>query len=139
MALDSNELADQAARSMLEKGATDVRIFDLKKITSIADYFVIGSADSVPQLKAVVDQVADDLKEMDTLAWHTEGTKSWRWVLLDYVDVVVHVFQEETRVFYGLERLWGDAPVTQVYIDSDTGDIRQETISDIMSVGVTTE
>ena len=76
MALDSNELADQAARSLLEKGATDVRIFDLKKITSIADYFVIGSADSVPQLKAVVDQVADDLKEMDTLAWHTEGTQS---------------------------------------------------------------
>ncbi len=139
MALDSNELADQAARSMLEKGAMDVRIFNLKKITSIADYFVVGSAYSVPQLKAVVDQVADDLKEMDTLAWHTEGTQSWRWVLLDYVDVVVHIFQEETRMFYGLERLWGDAPVTRVYIDTETGDIRQETISDIMSVVETTE
>jgi ribosome-associated protein len=136
--LASKELAEQAANSMLEIGALDVRIFDLRNITSIVDYFVIGSANSVPHIKAVVDEVNDQLETMDTQVWHTEGKQGWRWVLLDYVDVVVHVFQEETREFYGLERLWGDAPVTQVYVDSETGETLQKVISTSVSKVVET-
>ena len=127
MALNSTELAEYAADAMLEKKAADIRIIDLRNLTSIVDYFVIGSADSEPQIKAIVDQVTDDLKAVESKPWHVEGTQGWRWVLIDYVDVVVHVFREETRAFYGLERLWGDAPVTEVTIDPETGQVRHIT------------
>lgn len=131
MALESKKLADQAARSLIEKGAVDVRIIDLREITSIVDFFVIGSAGSAPQLKALVEQVTDDLEASDTPAWHTEGKQSWRWVLIDYIDVVVHIFLEETRSFYGLERLWGDAPTVRIYTDIETGEIKEENLSQI--------
>ncbi|MBT5872832.1 MAG: ribosome silencing factor [Candidatus Latescibacteria bacterium] len=118
----TNDIVRQAVDALLEKKASNIRIIDLRGLTSIVDYFVICSADSEPQLKAIVDQVTDDLKAQNNRPWHTEGTQSWRWVLIDYVDVVVHIFREETRVFYGLERLWGDAPVTAVVIDEKTGE-----------------
>ncbi len=123
MALASQEIAEQAALSMLAKNAADVMIIDLRGLSSITDYFVIGTAGSEPQIKAVVEQVTGDLKERDTAPWHTEGRQSWRWVLLDYVDVVVHVFRAEVRAFYGLERLWGDAPRVAVSTDPATGEI----------------
>ena len=123
MALASKEIAEQATLSMLAKNAADVMIIDLRGLSSITDYFVIGTAGSEPQIKAVVDQVASDLKERETTPWHTEGKQSWRWVLLDYVDVVVHVFRAEVRAFYGLERLWGDAPRVAVSADAATGEI----------------
>ena len=127
MSLNQTELAEHAAEAMLEKKAQDIRIIDLRNLTAIVDYFVICSADSEPQMKAIVDQVTDDLKARHTRPWHVEGTRGWRWVLVDYVDVVVHVFREETRTFYGLERLWGDAPITQVSIDPESGQIRHIT------------
>ncbi len=123
MALASQEIAEQATHSMLAKNAADVMIIDLRGLSSITDYFVIGTAGSEPQIKAVVEQVASDLKERETTPWHTEGKQSWRWVLLDYVDVVVHVFRAEVRAFYGLERLWGDAPRVAVSTDPSTGEI----------------
>lgn len=123
MALASQEIAEQATLSMLAKNAADVMIIDLRGLSSITDYFVIGTAGSEPQIKAVVEQVTVDLKERDTTPWHTEGKQSWRWVLLDYVDVVIHVFRSEVRSFYGLERLWGDAPRVTVSADAATGEI----------------
>lgn len=123
MALASQEIVEQATHSMLAKSAVDVLIIDLRGLSSITDYFVIGTAGSEPQIKAVVEQVAGDLKERDTAPWHTEGKQSWRWVLLDYVDVVIHVFRAEVRSFYGLERLWGDAPRVAVSTDAATGEI----------------
>ena len=121
MALNPMEMAERAAASMLEKKATDIRIIDLRGLSSIVDYFVIGAADSGPQVKAIVEQVKDDLETTQIIPWHTEGAKGWRWVLIDYVDIAVHVFRGETRAFYGLERLWGDAPTTVVTFDSETG------------------
>lgn len=123
MALASQELSEQAALSMLAKNAADVMIIDLRGLSSITEYFVIGTASSEPQIKAVVEQVTEDLKERQTTPWHTEGKQSWRWVLLDYVDVVIHIFRAEVRSFYGLERLWGDAPRITVSTDLETGDI----------------
>ena len=123
MALASQELSEQAALSMLAKYAADVMIFDLRGLSSITEYFVIGTASSEPQIKAVVEQVTEDLKERQTTPWHTEGKQSWRWVLVDYVDVVIHIFRAEVRSFYGLERLWGDAPRITVSTDLETGDI----------------
>jgi len=123
VALASQEIAEQAALSMLAKNAVDVMIIDLRGLSSITDYFVIGTAGSEPQTKAVVEQVTADLKERETAPWHSEGKQSWRWVLLDYVDVVIHVFRDEVRAFYGLERLWGDAPRVEVSTDAATGEI----------------
>ena len=111
---------------MLTKNAADVMVIDLRGLSSITDYFVIGTAGSEPQIKAVVEQVTGDLKERETAPWHTEGKQSWRWVLIDYVDVVIHVFRSEVRSFYGLERLWGDAPRVMVTTDSETGEIIQK-------------
>ena len=82
-----------------------------KKAKRIADFFVLMTGDSDTQIKAIADHLIKELKVQDIKVYHKEGYTSLRWVLLDYVDVVVHVFKPETREFYGLERLWGDAKI----------------------------
>jgi ribosome-associated protein len=99
---------------MFSKKARDVVILDLKKLTSATDYFVICSADSDTQVKAVADAVRDGMEEYDEYVWHYEGYHALRWVVLDYVDVVAHIFHKEERSFYKLERLWGDAKKTEM-------------------------
>ncbi len=110
----SKELARKAGQFALEKKALDVRILDLRKLTSITDYFVICSGEADVQVKAIADNIIDSLRDEDIDVWNMEGYEAGRWILLDFVDVVVHVFHEESRQFYGLERLWGDAPVVSV-------------------------
>ncbi len=80
----------------------------------MTDFFVVCSADSDKQVKAVADAVVDGLEEEGVRIWHSEGVSQLRWVLLDYVDVVVHIFQRQVRGFYNLERLWGDAKFERV-------------------------
>jgi ribosome-associated protein len=87
---------------------------DLRKITDMADFFVICSADSDVQVKAVADAVVEGTEKLGITPWHREGMSVRQWVLLDYVDVVVHVFHKETRKYYGIEKLWGDAKVDLV-------------------------
>ena len=112
--MESKQLAERAAQLALEKKAHDILILDVRGLTSAADRFVICSADAETQVKAVADNVAEKLREDGAKAWHVEGLEGRRWVLLDFVDVVVHVFYSETRQFYGLENLWGDAPAIRV-------------------------
>ena len=112
--MESKELAKLIADFSLEKKAEDVVLLNLKDITTITDYFVICSADSDVQVKAIADNIIGKLKEQKIKIWHTEGYQSLKWVLLDLVDVVVHIFQPETREYYGLEKLWGDAEITKV-------------------------
>lgn len=107
--LSSHELALAAARETLKKKAEDVVILDLRTMTSVCDYFVIASGSSETQVKAIADQVMEGLAAKGEKVWHTEGYQALRWVLLDYVDVVVHIFHQETRTLYQLERLWADA------------------------------
>lgn len=102
-------LAKKVAQLALEKKAEDVVIMDVRKITSITDFFVICSAESSVQLKAIVDHIVEGLEKKGVKAWHVEGYTNLIWVLIDYVDVVVHVFLKQARDFYGLERFWGDA------------------------------
>ena len=104
-------LAKRIARFALSKKASDVTIMDLRKLTDMTDFFVICSADSDVQVKAVADSVADGTQQIGISAWHTEGLTHRQWILLDYVDVVVHIFLKQARRFYGLEKLWGDAEV----------------------------
>jgi len=112
--LDSKELAHLVAQLSLEKKAEDVLILDLRGVTTITDYFVICSGDTDIQVKAISDNIIDELSEQKIKVWHREGYESLNWVLLDLVDVVVHVFRPETRDFYNLEKLWGDAEITKI-------------------------
>lgn len=116
--MDSINLAKKITGLIFNKKGYDVRIMDLRKIASFTDYFVICSADSDTQVKAIADEIDDKLREEGIRFWHEEGYKALSWVLLDYVDVVVHIFKKQARDFYKLEKLWGDAPTEEV---ADTG------------------
>ncbi len=107
-------LAKRIAGLMISKKAHNVVILDLKKLTSAADYFVICSTDSDTQVKAVADAVREGMEESNERVWHYEGYQALKWIVLDYVDVVAHIFYKEDRLFYNLERLWGDAKRTEV-------------------------
>lgn len=101
------------ARLTLTRKAYDVAVLDLRGLTTMADFFVVCSADSEPQIKAVADAVEEGMEKVGELPWHKEAG-SPNWVLLDYVDVVLHIFHREARAFYSLEKLWGDATITAV-------------------------
>lgn len=105
----SLELADRIARLMFEKKAENIVILDLSNLTSVMDCFIIASGTSDIHVRAIADHVIDKLETDGIRLHHKEGFESQKWILLDYVDVVVHIFQNETREYYGLERLWGDA------------------------------
>lgn len=119
--MDSKILALKLAEFALTKKAEDIKILDLRKITTIADFFVICTANSEPQVKAVADAILEGAKKDGETVWHKEGTNMRSWVLLDFVDVVVHVFLKDTRSFYSLEKLWGDAQITEVTDEAPKG------------------
>ncbi|MDX1492797.1 MAG: ribosome silencing factor [Longimicrobiales bacterium] len=100
----------KAADLASERKAHDVLVLDLRGISSATDYFVIAGGTSDVQVKAIAEHVVDELKKDGVRPEHLEGLPGGRWVLLDYVDFVVHVFHPQARNFYQLERLWGDAP-----------------------------
>lgn len=108
-------LAQEALTAIQEKKASDVVIMDMHKASGIADYFILCSGTSDIQVKAIAEAVEKRLKsECQEVPWHIEGTEHRQWVLLDYVDLVVHIFTPERREFYDLERLWSDAPIEKV-------------------------
>lgn len=106
-----------AVTAALDKKALNLDVLSVGAVTSIADYFIIASATNERQAVAIADHVVDELKsQLGVRVLLIEGTNPGRWVLLDFGDFIVHVFTEEVRRFYGLERLWGDAPnVTAEY------------------------
>jgi ribosome-associated protein len=112
--LESIDLVNQITSLIFNKKGFDVSVLDIRKLTSMADYFVICSADSETQVKAIADEVEKNLKDNGIKIWHKEGYKALSWVLMDYVDVIVHVFKKEARLFYNLEKLWGDAIITEL-------------------------
>jgi len=98
------------AKAASDKKALGIVTLDMRRIPSVSDYFVIASGSSTTQVRAISDNIVDVLKEKGERVWHIEGAREALWVLLDCGDVVVHVFLEETRRFYGLEKLWGKVP-----------------------------
>ncbi len=115
-------LQRQIAELALSKKAKNVVIMDLRKVTTMADYFVVCSGDSETQVKAIADEIIDGMSKLGERPWHTEGFQNLQWALLDYVDVVVHVFHKDARTFYGLEKLWGDAKMQKVADSMDALD-----------------
>lgn len=112
-----------AVAAALDKKATDLDVLAVGQLTSIADYFILCSAGNERQAQAIADSILERLKsELNVKPLLVEGTTPGRWVLLDFGDFIVHIFTEDVRRFYGLERLWGDAPnVTAEY----TGEAEQ--------------
>ena len=117
---DSDKLADVVVRGMQEKKAADIVVLNLKELkNAVADYFIICSASSDTQLDAIARSVEEEVEKLTGQnPWQTEGRMNREWVLLDYVDVVVHVFLRDRRQFYALEELWGDAEIT--YVEEET-------------------
>jgi ribosome-associated protein len=98
-----------ALKAVDSKKASDVTILDISGIASFANYFLICTGDSSRQIQAIADEVAAKLKENGSRPNHIEGYRNAEWVLLDYIDLVVHIFSKSARAFYDLERLWRDA------------------------------
>ena len=103
-----------AARAALDRKAVDLVILDVQGISSVTDYFLVCSGRSTTHVASIVDAIRAAMKAAEVRPLHAEGTPESGWTLLDYGDVLVHVFLEETRAYYALERLWGDAPSVPV-------------------------
>ena len=116
-------LARHAVDAVLSKKALDIVVLDMRAVSGVADYFVICTGESDLQVKAIHEAVEDTIREQcEERPWHREGQEHRQWVLLDYVDLVVHVFNPEKRAYYDLERLWGDAPREEVTEDVSSAD-----------------
>ena len=113
------ELAQKAAAILLDRKANDVVLLSLKGVSDMTDYFLIASGTSDTHVRALGNAVLEDMKkESGQVANHSEGLAQGRWVLLDYVDFVVHVFHPTLRNFYQIERLWADAQVVPITADA---------------------
>jgi ribosome-associated protein len=109
----------RAARAALDKKAIDLTVLDVQSVSSVTDYFLVCSGRSAPHVKTIADAIRAELKDEGMRPLHAEGQAESGWVLLDYGDVLMHVFLEDTRAYYGLERLWGDAPTLAVSASGD--------------------
>ncbi|KAA3618215.1 MAG: ribosome silencing factor [Calditrichaeota bacterium] len=116
--LEAKIAAKKAAIAALERKAEHIEIYDLRGISSVTDYFVICTGSTDVQCKAIQNHIAVELKKEAVYAYHVEGVTSGRWILMDYVDFVVHIFQPAVREFYGLERIWGDVECEEINEDN---------------------
>ena len=106
--MDSREMAKIVCKALDEKKAIDVKAIDISNVSVMADYFIVASASNINQLNAMQDEVDRVLYEQGIHAKSIEGSRQSTWVLMDYEDVIVHLFDEEDRLFYDLERIWKD-------------------------------
>lgn len=118
------DLAREAVLGALSKKADDVVVLDMRSVGGVADCFMVCSGDTDRQVKAIADAVREQVREAHgERPWHVEGNNHYKWVLLDYVDLVVHIFDPEKRAFYDLERLWNDAPRFEVDSEASEEDV----------------
>jgi ribosome-associated protein len=115
VAVDAAKLADRIAAIASDKKAHDIRLIDLRGIVSYTDFFILCTGNTERQAKAIHDAVLKELKDADgLLPRRVEGLTESRWILMDYLDCVVHVFTPDSRAFYRLDQLWGEAPAREV-------------------------
>lgn len=108
------EMAQLACKALDEKKGQDIKVIDIHEVSVIADYFVIASGSNQNQVQAMVDNVEETLGRAGYEPKQVEGSKNSSWVLMDYGDLIVHVFDEENRLFYDLERIWRDGKVLEM-------------------------
>lgn len=112
--MDSKELARKAFLYLDEKKAIDIKVIDISKISVIADYFIITGGSNERQVKAIADNVEEKLGKEGVIAKSIEGYHNANWILMDYGDVIIHIFNQEDRLFYDLERIWMDGQSVEV-------------------------
>ncbi|WP_025762248.1 ribosome silencing factor [Dyadobacter tibetensis] len=114
--VSSKELSELVAKGMAEKKGVDIKIMDLRKVkNSFTDFFVICSGNSDTQIDALADSVEEEVYKATKIdPWQKEGKANGEWILIDYVDVIAHIFNKDRREHYDLEELWGDAIVTHM-------------------------
>jgi ribosome-associated protein len=114
--INNDDLLASIIKGIEEVKGNDINILDLRNIdTSVCDYFVICNGNSNTQVNAIVNSIQKTVsKELKDKPWHVEGSDNAEWVLMDYVNVVVHVFQTQIREYYNIESLWGDAKITAI-------------------------
>jgi len=117
--VQSENLVQKIVSLIRNKKGFDIKVLGLKNLTAIADYFIICSGNATMQVKAIADEVDKKLREQGIKCYHREGYDTLNWVLLDYLDVVVHVFRGESRGYYNLEKIWGDAVITEIENEED--------------------
>ena len=110
----SKEMAKKACQALEDKKAKDIHILDISEVSVLADYFLIASGSNVNQVQAMVDNVEEELHKAGFDPKQIEGYNTANWVLLDYGDIIIHVFDEENRLFYDLERIWRDGSLIKV-------------------------
>lgn len=113
---DSEKLCQAIVKGMQEKKATDIVVMDLREVkNAVADFFILCSGNSDKQLEAISDSVDEEVfKALKEKPWHMEGKNNKEWMILDYISVVTHIFRKDRRQFYDLEKLWGDAEITEI-------------------------
>jgi ribosome-associated protein len=110
------EASREIARAASDKKASDIVMMEMTELTAAADYFIVCSANTATQVRAIADNIEEEMAKAGRELLHKEGHREGEWVLLDYGDCVAHVFKQEAREYYALERLWGDAAL-EVYED----------------------
>ena len=111
--MTSKEIAKKAYDYLDEKKAVDIKIIDISKISIIADYFIIAGGTNARQVKALADNVEEKLAKEEVFPKHIEGYQNAGWILMDYADVIIHIFNQEDRLFYDLERIWTDGQIIE--------------------------
>ena len=112
--MTSLEKAKAVVKVMNDKKGKDIKLIEIGELSSLGDYFVIASAASTTQVKAISDDIEDEMTKLGYEPNRVDGRQTAQWILMDYYDVMVHVFQDESRNFYNLERLWADAPTVDI-------------------------
>ena len=114
-AVETKQYVDRIVDLIMDKKGEDIVVLDLRKVTSVSDFFIIATGTSTVHVRAIADEIQEKLIKEDRVApWHVEGYEARRWILLDFVDIVVHLFDAETRAYYLLEKLWKDAESRQI-------------------------
>lgn len=112
---DIDKLISAISDGLLEKKAKNIVLLDVRELTTLTDYFIVCHGTSDTQIRALANSVTEKVKEeLGEKVWKQEGIDARRWIILDYVNVVVHIFNEEKRDFYGIERMWNDAVITEI-------------------------
>ena len=112
--LNSKNIASKIADLMVDKKALDIQILDVRKITTLTDFFVICTSESQPQSRAICNHIEDEMLKSGIKPWHKEGYEQLDWVLIDFVNIVAQIFNSESRKYYDFERLWADANITKL-------------------------
>ena len=115
--MDAKKFTEKVCESLLKHKAEDVISIDVKGKTEIADYYVVASGRSMTHTRALIDHVEEDMDKLEIAPIRREGVREGRWCVLDYGDVIVHIFNDESRLFYHLENLWGDGENIVKYKD----------------------